>query len=553
MANNNDIAQREALKRAMRLAEIKVEDAEDMQACVSDLVRNAGLDQESARIVASAYREAMMPEALEAEGIDPDAFMDHNGNEMTADFAKDMDAKKEDKHDEDMDDDNLPEHEDHEEDEGMMDSGEADDKVATLEIEVPEEDLDKFHEALEKAMEEVFGDAGEVAEDMTDDSSLNLEKHDDEDDMSSVTASRKVQNMNRSARAEREAILASLNNRTASDSFQYKAEYTNEGEHATMTMQNSEGNSLKDQNVTFNKIPVPSVNDRFGLGNELDGISLDGKVDDMNAYKIAFDPMSIPSAEGDALPEFGDFEVPTQNPEYTKSRKNTVTASDMSAEEAAEEELYNNLITAGLTDEVISNLTFAEGLDLYRQITASKINDLAKFAGEIPITINAYDEEEGLGKDGLYDDFSEQDAMVTEEEEEEASTDVMSKAEWATFNANATKEAQLFRARIKTAYGVSTKLCLAGLIASDEVEANVDLWMNDGMSVKAMLAAGTQMLRMSQTAEQRVASAHAEKNLRTASAQGVTSIPGYAGSTNNVSTDLQQALKSIFTMPRFED
>ena len=552
MANNNDIAQREALKRAMRLAEIKVEDAEDMQACVSDLVRNAGLDQESARIVASAYREAMMPEALEAEGIDPDAFMDHNGNEMTADFAKDMDAKKEDMHDEDMDDENLPEDEDHEEDEGMMDSGEADDKVATLEIEVPEEDLDKFHEALEKAMEEVFGDAGEVAEDMTDDSSLNLEKHDDEDDMSSVTASRKVQNMNRSARAEREAILASLNNRTASDSFQYKAEYKNEGEHATMTMQNSEGNSLKDQNVTFNKIPVPSVNDRFGLGNELDGISLDGKVDDMNAYKIAFDPMSIPSAEGDALPEFGDYEVPTQNPEYTKSRKNTVTASDMSAEEAAEEELYNNLITAGLTDEVISNLTFAEGLDLYRQITASKINDLAKFAGT-EIDMHFAENMEDMDMLSDVEDEDEDDKDDHFGQTDENLEEVISKAEWATFNANATKEAQLFRARIKTAYGVSTKLCLAGLIASDEVEANVDLWMNDGMSVKAMLAAGTQMLRMSQTAEQRVASAHAEKNLRTASAQGVTSIPGYAGSTNNVSTDLQQALKSIFTMPRFED
>ncbi len=523
MALNNDTAQREALKRAMRIAEIRVEDAEDMNACVSDLVRSAGLDEDSARIVAAAYREAMMPEALEAEGFDPKAFMNsHDGNEMTADFADDMSADDKDMHDED-----------HEDDMGMMDDSEADDNVATLEVEVPEKDLGKFQEALEKAMAEVFGDTEEVADDMEDHSSDIKTNEEDEDDMSSVTASGKVQNMNRSARAEREAILASLGTRTASDNFEYKAEYTNEGEHATMTMQNSEGNSLRDQNPTFNNVPVPTVNGRLGLEKELDAVTLDGKVDDMNAYKINFDPMAIPSGEGDNLPEFGEFEVPTQNPAETGSRKNTITASDMTDEEEAEEELYTNLVQAGVSDDVISNLTFAEGLELFRQITASKIENLARMAQTIQFDVQA---EEDL-----------------EEEEVVGMTDEDKKAEWATFSANAVKEAQIYQARLKTAYGVSTKLCLAGLISSDEVEANVDLWMNDGMSVKAMLASGTQMLRMSQTAEQRVASAHVEKNLRTASAQGVANIPGYTGSTSNVSSDLQQALKSIFTMPRFED
>jgi hypothetical protein len=525
MALNNDTAQREALKRAMRIAEIRVEDAEDMNSCVSDLVRSAGLDEDSARIVAAAYREAMMPEALEAEGFDPKAFMNsHDGNEMTADFANDKSADNKDMHDED-----------HEDDMGTMDDSEADDNVATLEVEVLEKDLGKFQEALEKAMAEVFGDTEEVADDMEDHTSDIKTNEEDEDDMSSVTANGKVQNMNRSARAEREAILASLGTRTASDNFEYKAEYTNEGEHATMTMQNSEGNSLRGQNPTFDKVPVPTVNGRLGLEKELDAVTLDGKVDDMNAYKINFDPMAIPSGEGDALPEFGEFEVPTQNPSETASRKNTITASDMTAEEAAEEELYTNLVQAGVSDNVISNLTFAEGLDLFRQITASKIENLARMA-QVDIEIQA-------------------DYMAEEEEDEEVvgMTDEDKKAEWATFSATAVKEAQIYQARLKTAYGVSTKLCLAGLISSDEVEANVDLWMNDGMSVKAMLASGTQMLRMSQSAEQRVASAHVEKNLRTASAQGVANIPGYTGSTSNVSSDLQQALKSIFTMPRFED
>jgi hypothetical protein len=139
---------------------------------------------------------------------------------------------------------------------------------------------------------------------------------------------------------------------------------------------------------------------------------------------------------------------------------------------------------------------------------------------------------------------------IAEDEEDKDMEDDASTvdAKWETM----AKEAEVFRARLKTAYGVSTKLCLAGLISADEVEANVDLWLNDGLTVKAMLASGAQMLRVSQSAEQRVVSAHAEKNLRTASAQGVATIPGYAGSTNNVSTDLQQALKNIFSKPEFE-
>ena len=540
MAKNNDNVQNNALKRAMRIAEIRVEDAEDMQACVTDLVRTSslGLNEDTARIVASAYREAMMPAALEAEGINPDEFIEQPfGSQMTAaNFADDTDAEEmKDEHD-DEDSDDSDDHADHEDDLGMEDGGEEDDNVATLEVEVPADKVDEFQEALEKAMTEVFGDAGEVAEDKEDMSSdIKKYEEDVEDDMSSVTANRKVQTMSKNARAQREAILASLNTRVASD-MEFKGDYKNEGEHAKTTMTNSEGNSLREQNPEFNKVNVPTLNgENLGFSNEFVATKLEGQIDDVNAYKVNFDPMSYATAEGNSLPEFDDFEVPTQTD--MTSRKNTVTASDLTAEEAAEEELYNSLVQAGVSNDTISNLTFAEGLELYKQITASKVNELARFAGEVNIEVAKEEEEASYGMMDPNDD----------EEEEDASMDM--EAKWATF----AKESEVFRARLKTAYGVSTKLCLAGLLDQDEVESNVDLWMNDGLTVKAMLASGAQMLRMSQTAEQRVASAHAEKSVRTASANGVATIPGYSGATSNVSTDLQQALKSIFTMPRLDD
>jgi hypothetical protein len=539
MAKNNDNVQNNALKRAMRIAEIRVEDAEDMQACVSDLVRTSslGLNVDTARIVASAYREAMMPAALEAEGINPDEFIEQPfGSQMTAaNFADDTDAEEmKDEHD-DEDSDDSEDHADHEDDLGMEDGGEENDNVATLEVEVPADKVDEFQEALEKAMTEVFGDAGEVAEDKEDMSSdIKKYEEDVEDAMSSVTANRKVQTMSKNARAQREAILASLNTRVASD-MEFKGSYENEGEYAKMTMTNSEGNSLRDQNPEFNKVNVPTLNgENLGFDKEFVATKLEGQIDDVNAYKVNFDPMSYATAEGNSLPEFEDFEVPTQTD--MTSRKNTVTASDLTAEEAAEEELYNSLVQAGVSNDTISNLTFAEGLELYKQITASKVNELARYASEINIEMAKEEEEASYG-------------MIdpNEDEDDEASMDM--EAKWATF----AKESEVFRARLKTAYGVSTKLCLAGLLDQDEVESNVDLWMNDGLTVKAMLASGAQMLRMSQTAEQRVASAHAEKSVRTASANGVATIPGYSGTTSNVSTDLQQALKSIFTMPRLDD
>ncbi len=539
MAKNNDNVQNNALKRAMRIAEIRVEDAEDMQACVSDLVRTSslGLNVDTARIVASAYREAMMPAALEAEGINPDEFIEQPfGSQMTAaNFADDTDAEEmKDEHD-DEDSDDSEDHADHEDDLGMEDGGEENDNVATLEVEVPADKVDEFQEALEKAMTEVFGDAGEVAEDKEDMSSdIKKYEEDVEDAMSSVTANRKVQTMSKNARAQREAILASLNTRVASD-MEFKGSYENEGEYAKMTMTNSEGNSLRDQNPEFNKVNVPTLNgENLGFDKEFVATKLEGQIDDVNAYKVNFDPMSYATAEGNSLPEFEDFEVPTQTD--MTSRKNTVTASDLTAEEAAEEELYNSLVQAGVSNDTISNLTFAEGLELYKQITASKVNELARYAGEVNIEVAKEEEEASYG-------------MMTNDEDEDDEASMDMEAKWATF----AKESEVFRARLKTAYGVSTKLCLAGLLDQDEVESNVDLWMNDGLTVKAMLASGAQMLRMSQTAEQRVASAHAEKSVRTASANGVATIPGYSGTTSNVSTDLQQALKSIFTMPRLDD
>jgi hypothetical protein len=538
MALNNDNNQREVLKRAMRLAEMRVEDAEDMQICVDDLVRTAGLDEDSAKIVASAYRASVLPEVLREAGLDPNSFeMDTMEMKSTKPFADENNAEAAMPEE---DNDMMPSmnfEEMSDDDSGMKDDSEAKDN-ATIEIELPADKADEFQQALEEAMTKVFGDSAVAEEQDEEEPSSTDEDNKNEsmgmENMQSM-ANRKVKDMSRSARAEREAILASLagNTRTASN-FEYAADaqYSNEGNYDKMTMSNSEGNSLRDQNTTFNKQEVPTNNpELLGLKNEIKGKKLDGSPEDSSMYEATFDLFSgVPTQGMDA--DFGNFEVPTQTD--MTSRSNIILAS-VNDQDAAEEFLFNELTANGVDENTISNMTFAEGLALYRKINASKVETLARVAAlELDLS----------GRDQL---------AITAEDDDDDDT----KADWQKMNAEKkikmeeayAKEAEVFRSRLKTAYGVSTKLCLAGLISPEEVEANVDLWLNDGLTVKAMLASGAQMLRMSQTAEQRVVSAHAESNVRTA---GVANIPGFSGTTSNVSSDLQQALKSIFSKPEFE-
>jgi len=542
MALNNDNNQREALKRAMRLAEMRVEDAEDMQTCVDDLVRTAGLDEESAVIVASAYRASVLPEVLREAGLDPNSFeMDTMEMKSTKPFADENNAEPEMADEEtDMPSGDFEEMSD--DDSGMEDDSEAKD-VATIEVELPADKADEFQQALEEAMTKVFGDSA-VAEEQDEEEPSSTDEDNKNESMEmepmQSMANRKVKDMSRSARAEREAILASLagNTRTASN-FEYAADaqYSNEGNHDKMTMPNSEGNSLREQNTTFNKQEVPTNNpELLGLKNEIKGKKLEGSPEDSSMYEATFDLFSGTPTQG-MDPDFGTFEVPTQT-DYT-SRSNIILAS-VNDQDAAEEFLFNELTANGVDENTISNMTFAEGLALYRQINASKVETLAKVA-QLTLDVSGRDQLAITAEEDDDDDDDKNPAMAGWKE--------MSADEEREIEEAYAKEAEVFRSRLKTAYGVSTKLCLAGLISPEEVEANVDLWLNDGLTVKAMLASGAQMLRMSQTAEQRVASAHAESNVRTA---GVANIPGFSGTTSNVSSDLQQALKSIFSKPEFE-
>ena len=397
-------------------------------------------------------------------------------------------------------------------------------------------------------------------------------------DMPHTTATRKVNTMTKEAAAlaararERKAILAQARGtRFASEengskprdinlgkdtsegtyggekpsSFQYAdaAQYKGEDRFPTMTMNNSEGNSLRDQNPTFGKTRVPTMNpDNLQLGDSYEVVKKEGSGDGSLEYtvdfaKVDFIPSSDPARDG-------NFELPTQMPETAK-RKTTVA---------------RRITCQGCNNPRLAEVFAADCQDCGTRVAICQdcANDehcpvcaasaSQRQAGSPEITINA-DEE-------MMDEGETDDGETSRGKGRFEGTEMPQKDRDTKKHFTGSKEAELFRARMKTAFSVSTRLALAGVIHSSEVDGNVEMWMDGGLSAQTMLTQGSIMLRSAQSASERVAAAGAEKiNVRTASSHiGLSTNPAFSVSTgNSAPLDLQTALKGLFSMPRIED
>jgi hypothetical protein len=113
-------------------------------------------------------------------------------------------------------------------------------------------------------------------------------------------------------------------------------------------------------------------------------------------------------------------------------------------------------------------------------------------------------------------------------------------------------------ARIKTAFSCASKLALAGVINSEEVDSYAEQMLNDNLKADSMIRQTKLLLKSAQTATERVAAAAAERmgSVRTASNLGVSTSPAFSGgqtTNNSAALDIQGALKGTWTMPTIED
>ena len=531
---------------ALRLAELQVTDKEDFKSCVDDMVKTASLNKDEATIVASAIRAKYLPSVAREAGMDEmhvNKMINLDGGaEETADFANDetedeeieMHQFEDDEDMEDMDEDIEDDEDELEEDLNIDEDEVKDTEMATFEIEVPADMVDVAQKAVQEALDNLLGGEDDMDmdvdfddDDMEDDSDMDFDSDDMESDMDSddddmeddmdidddemeddsepkMHTSNGVNKMTKQAlaarRAEREAILKKIASEEeqypASAGFKYNEDMVNmpgEVEYPSMTLEGSEGNSLKEQNPSFAEQKVPTnIPDSLQFPDVTKPSKFEGSGDGSLEYTVDWDSLENPSEGLDAK----HFEVPTQMP--SMPHKTTVAYAQKHAVKCTTCGYETSMTDAELNDD------------------ATTCENCSK-----------------MGKEAVQLKLQPTDQVK-----------VM------------TSSSDLEKARIKAAFSCSSKLALAGIIEASEVDAYADQMLNDNLKADAMIRQTKLLLKSAQASSERVAAAAAERmsNTRTASTLGISTTPAFSGSNvNNAALDIQSALKGTWSMPQIED
>jgi hypothetical protein len=550
---------------AMRLAEINATDKEDLLNCASDMEKTASLNTNEAVVVAKAIRAKYLPNIARQAGLDV-SNLDLDHGKETVDFANDESDDEEDdmefhhfesdEDSEDVDDDDMS-------DEDMDDEDEVEDSddVATFEIEVPADMVDQAQKAVQKALDNLLGGDDDSDEDddedvthFNDDDDMDSEDESDDDEdnenqfmkksneVRSMTkqalAERKAQREALLRRAEREEILKKIaseeENYPASASFKYNEDMVDmkgEVEYPSMTMEGGEGNSLKEQNPTWAEQKVPTMNPgSLEFPSVTKPSKFEGSGDGSLEYTVDWDHLENPS---EGLEDVDHPHIPTQMPSMPHKTTKTVAASkeehevectscgkSMRMTEAAMNDEATRCANKDCPTNAESKDEEDEDVKEAQTVSVPDVNNKLKGVG------NAQNLMKGL------------------------QNNIQNTGEQLSQNAS------LDLARIKTSYSCATKLALAGIITSEEVDSYAEQMINDGLKSDSMIRQTKLLLKSAQSSTERVVAAAAERmSTRTASTLGVSTSPALSGglSNNSAALDIQGALKGTWTMPKIED
>jgi len=541
--------------KALRIAEIKATDQEDFQACVADMQRTASLSKDEAKIVANAIRAKYLPNLAKEAGFTEEAmnkFVNLGDSHETADFAKDThndeenDMSEDDTEELDGDDDSMEMDEDASEVE--------DDNIATFEIEVPADMVDAAQKAVQEALDKVLGgqdsDDEEVHfndDEMDDESDDEME--DDSEEQKMHTASRGEKVMNRQSLAARRAEREQILKRFASDEehVEVSASFTHSeelnqypGEMAYPKMKLQGENSMKNENPVFEKTKVPTMNPgNLQLADSMDVTKFDGGATDEYVVKWGKLDGTVPS-NGEADLEL--FEVPSEMDlpanKTTRAAGKNCECCGATAERLAEKNTKTHSVTCDdckTAMTVCGKCVDADADCPHCTRKAEKKDEMEKKAADVPTN--------PTGDINVGDISTTGNAVKTLDTVGKALVDGVENI-----------KASVENARIKAAYSCSTKLALAGIINSNEVDQYADQMLNDNLRADAMIRQTQLLLRSAQTSAERLASAAAEKlNVRTASSMGISTSPALSGSANSAALDIQSALKGTWTMPKINE
>jgi ssDNA-binding Zn-finger/Zn-ribbon topoisomerase 1 len=310
-----------------------------------------------------------------------------------------------------------------------------------------------------------------------------------------------------------------------------------EGEidYPSMSFEGGEGNSLKEQNPSWAEQRVPTNNpDSLQFPDVTKPMKFEGSGDGSLEYVVDWESLENPS---EGLEDANLFEVPTQMPNMPHKTTRANAGNNRIAEKGKEKHTVEctscGTRMAMSDEEMESEATRCANDDCPTNKESGKDHKMDKEAQQ-EVQVNGINPSKTLGT-GV-------NAL-------NATRNEVEKAE------NMVNTASLDLARIKTAYGCSSKLALAGIITSDEVDSYAEQMLNDGLKADSMIRQTKLLLKSAQTSTERVAAAAAEKMTKTASTLGVSTSPAFNGSfaSNSAALDIQGALKGTWTMPKLED
>lgn len=552
MNKNSRNANFKSKVEAMKLAEIKATDKEDLIACASDMQKTASLNKDEAIIVANAIRSKYLPNVVRQAGLEVSNLDLEDGKE-TVDFTNDLSEE---------DDDDLALDMGAEDDEDDMDDMDDDvnvdensERVAVFEIEVPAPMVDAAQKAVQEALDNLLSGDDDSDDDSDEDDDEDITHFDDDEDsedesddenLENTKISKKVNDMNRTTLAERKALREALVRKAereemlmklASDEetvqtsagFQHNESMANmpgSVDYPSMSLENDGGNSLKEQNPTWNESRIPTNNPgSLQFPDITKPMKLEGTPESREVL-VDWESLTNPSQ---GLEDKNLFKVPTQMPgmphKTTVAAKSEVECTACGTRMSMTDAEMNDEATKCANKDCPTNASDEGHADMEK--SAESTTELVNDAGDLSSGINSAVADLGNAKNKANDAAQ-------------------------TFNSSL---ASLDTARLKTAYSCSTKLALAGIITTEEVDSYAEQMLNDGLKADSMIRQTKLLLKSAQSSSERIAAAAAERSTRTASNIGISTTPAFSGghTANSAALDIQSALKGAFTMPKIED
>ena len=476
----------------------------------------------------------------------------------------------------------------------------GDESTATISVEVPADMVDEVKSAIEQFLSETFGEqepegfesqfgdaelGGDteepVAEEVgqTEPEEIEDTRSEDMDKEASKKSTKAVTAMSPEELAQRKAARQNMLTRIASEdnikpkdiglgkdtsfggkAYQYSEQAQPEGEidYPKMTMQSSEGNSLKGD-PGYASIPIPTKNpENLQLKDSYTQFSFSGGDDGTLDFSADFDEMNkIPSAgetAGDDL-----YEIPTQQ----EQRKRNTTVAKVVTCQGCDNPRQAEVETVECSDCNKRLCLCSDCLDeeycpscAATRTACENCNNTEATPDRVIKVKTEQPTEEVLGQAGSNTEPTLQTTLPAVQNlgQRDNQSDQVKQLAKDPSQIVIDRNSEVFQARLKTAYAVATQLALAKIIEGNEVDDQVNLWINDGLSAKAMKTQGALMLRSASNASERIAATAAQRtNVRTASVNSVSTNPSFVSTTpSNSMGDLQEALHSIF-MERYAE